>query len=200
MSMKEHFKRECELLGWNVLEDPEEKELQQLIMEQVEDTLDLLSEQGHSGHSFPYFFRLLDRASHFKPLSPLTGAEDEWNHTSGTLFQNKRCSSIFKDGEETYEMDGYVFREPSGSCFTSRASRKYITFPYTPEEPVYLDVSEEATPEECASAVQQYELWKDVLTKLEGIPLRDRPVQALQELLADMAADALTEGVQSCKK
>lgn len=68
-----------------------------------------------------------------KPLSPLTGADDEWNDVGGnagepggTIFQNRRCSRVFKDprfhdGKLAYDIDA---PEP----------RAAITFPYWPEQ------------------------------------------------------------------
>ena len=45
--------------------------------------------------------------------------------------------------KEVYDMDGRVFREPNGTCYTSRNSRVDITFPYTPTTE-YVDVEAEA--------------------------------------------------------
>jgi hypothetical protein len=60
-----------------------------------------------------------------KPLSPLTGVDDEWMEVGDGVFQNIRCSSVFKDprfhgGKLAYNIDA---AEP----------RAAITFPYWPE-------------------------------------------------------------------
>ena len=79
----------------------------------------------------------------FKPLSLLTGADDEWNVCHGEdHYQNRRMSSIFKDGKDgkAYWIDGYVFAHPysdytgwSGWTRGGGASRKTIEFPYDAE-------------------------------------------------------------------
>lgn len=54
--------------------------------------------------------------------------------------QNKRCSHVFKDKDgNAYDIDGKVFREPDGCCFTSKDSFVPVTFPYTPKTE-YVDV------------------------------------------------------------
>lgn len=60
-----------------------------------------------------------------QPLGPLTGGDEEWldvsHYSAGeTVFQNKRCSSVFKDGTgRAYDID-------AGN------NRATITFPYDP--------------------------------------------------------------------
>ena len=109
--------------------------------------------EGHSGFSASYALQCLRKLLNFKPLSPLTGADDEWTEVSEMSghphFQNKRCSSVFKHSKdgEAYDIDGKVFwewvkDEETGeaikSYYTSRESRVPVTFPYTvPDEPIY---------------------------------------------------------------
>lgn len=177
MSMKEHFKSECDLIGWNdptKYEEQDDYEVQQQIITCVNDVLTVIEEQGHSGHSFPYFFNLLEKAANFKPLTPLTGEDSEWNEVGNNIFQNNRCSNVFKRDGKAYNMEGYVFREPSGACFTSKESPKDVSFPYTPEKPVFLDVSEGAGAEEQAEAVAQHVYWHGLIARLELLPLHRR--------------------------
>ena len=59
-----------------------------------------------------------------QPLTPLTGADDEWAEVGTGIFQNKRLSSVFKDlryhdGKLAYDIDA---PEP----------RAAISFPYWP--------------------------------------------------------------------
>jgi hypothetical protein len=110
------------------------------------------ADEGHSGYSATYAIQCLKKLLNFKPLSPLTGEDDEWTNVteiSGVpQYQNKRCSSVFKDGKdgEAYDIDGKVFwewlenenGEKFKSYFTSVESRVPVTFPYTvPDEPIY---------------------------------------------------------------
>ena len=112
--------------------------------------------EGHSGFSASYAIGILTKLLDFKPLSPLTGADDEWSDVRDygptPHWQNKRRSSVFKDENgECYDIDGIVFWEwarsydddgkPSGiskSYYTCRESRVPVTFPYVvPDRPQY---------------------------------------------------------------
>lgn len=109
------------------------------------------ADEGHSGFSANYALSCLKKLLDFKPLSPLTGEDDEWGDVSEvsgyTLYQNKRCYSVFKDKDGAYDIDGKVFwewhvDETTGerfkSHYTNRDSRVPVTFPYdVPNEPIY---------------------------------------------------------------
>ena len=124
------------------------------------------ADEGHSGFSGNYALQCLKKLLNFKPLSPLTGEDDEWTEVTRISgyphFQNKRCSSIFKEGDtgEVYDIDGKVFWEwysspdyddgkPFKSYFTSRDSRVNIEFPWTqPDSPEYIFRPSEEFPNE----------------------------------------------------
>ena len=107
--------------------------------------------EGHSGFSASYAISILTKLMDFKPLSPLTGEDNEWvKHDYGVndvTHQNKRRSSVFKDGDgECYDIDGKVFwewyRNEEGEAvrtyYTCRESRVPVTFPYVvPDKPIY---------------------------------------------------------------
>jgi len=110
------------------------------------------ADEGHSGFSAQYAIDILSKLLSFKPLTPLTGEDDEWCDVSEyggtTTYQNKRCSSVFKEGKdgEAYNIDGKVFwewyKDEDGNAFKSyygcRDSRVPVTFPYTvPDKPIY---------------------------------------------------------------
>lgn len=110
------------------------------------------SAEGHSGFSASYALQCLQKLLRFKPLSPLTGEDDEWSDVTAISgvphYQNKRCGSVFKDGKDgqAYDIDGKVFwewiRTEDGreikSYYTGRESRVPVTFPYVvPDEPIY---------------------------------------------------------------
>jgi hypothetical protein len=75
----------------------------------------------------------------FKPLTPLTGEDDEWNEVRTGVFQNKIYSAVFKDGKDgqAYNVEGKIFSDDEGKTwFTNRNSRVYIDFPYiVPDKP-----------------------------------------------------------------
>jgi hypothetical protein len=132
-----HAKREFDALGW-----PGNDDMQKLMCEQVIDLLYVFSDHGHSGSSAPYAVSIFKRLAMFEPIGPLTGADSEWGESfcnDGTM-QNKRCSHVFKRPDGTaYDINGKVFREPNGCCYTSKESSVDIEFPYTPKTE-YIDV------------------------------------------------------------
>lgn len=95
------------------------------------------ADEGHSGMSAGLAINLFKEVSAFKPLAPLTGDDDEWNEVGDGVWQNRRCSHVFKenglDGPKAYDSEGHIFREPDGCCYQSKDSRVYVTFPYTPK-------------------------------------------------------------------
>lgn len=105
----------------------------------VLELIEKFAEQGHSGMSASITVQVFEKLARFQPLGPLTGADDEWTEVGPGVFQNRRCPHVFKENGEAYDMDGRIFREPSGLCFTSRHSRVPVTFPYTPKRE-YVDV------------------------------------------------------------
>ena len=167
MKLLDHFKRECEILGWNNGED----KMQEHMVENIEEILEVISKQGHSGFSIMYLMQLLNKAVMYEPLSPLTGKSDEWEDISyglpefKNLFQNKRDSRVFKDGERTYAIDVYVFKQPNGIRYTSHLSQKDITFPYTPSKPADIDVPMDASDEVIKAKIAEYE--REIQSKKE---------------------------------
>ena len=103
----------------------------------------LFSIEGHSGFSAGYAMNLTSQCCKFRPLSPLTGDDDEWIEIADGEYQNRRMSSIFKDGKdgEAYWIDGKVFQEPSGATFTSFDSRVPVKFPWSWREPEIVKVA-----------------------------------------------------------
>lgn len=120
MSLIEHAKRELLLLGYKLNNDNDD-EIDNWIVNDLLELIEMFSKQGHSGSSAPYIIDLFKKIAGFKPLTPLTGSDDEWNDVSEKagriLYQNKRCSHVFKDNEKAFDVNN--------SCVD-------ITFPYTP--------------------------------------------------------------------
>lgn len=96
----------------------------------------LFANQGHTGMSAGIAIDVLSKLLNFKPLGPLTGSDEEWIEVSEGLFQNKRCSNVFRDKNlfngQAYDIDAVVFEDQDGSRFTSSDSFRPIVFPYTP--------------------------------------------------------------------
>src|SRR5689334_19137122 len=94
-----------------------------LIGEAVMKMIKLFSDEGHSGFSAPMTINIFKQVAMFEPLTPLTGADDEWVEVSDGHFQNRRCSHVFKENGEAYDIEGKIFRYPDGGCFTNFDSR-----------------------------------------------------------------------------
>jgi hypothetical protein len=135
--------RELDALG---IGDPD-ADYDGMLKPAVLEIIRVFSEQGHSGMSAAIVTALVEKLMRYEPLSPLTGADDEWTQVDygpDIVAQNKRCAHVFKRADGTaYDIEGRVFREPSGACYTGPGSRVDITFPYTPNCE-YVDVPSEA--------------------------------------------------------
>jgi len=133
-----HARRELPADG----EDEMQREMNRGLLQ----LLAVFSLQGHSGFSASYATSALEKLLRYQPLGPLTGEPDEWIDHGDGVYQNKRCGHVFKQPDrfngQAYDLDGRVFREPSGACYTNRNSMVPITFPYTPKTE-YVDVPEE---------------------------------------------------------
>lgn len=107
--------------------------------------VDAFAAEGHSGLSAAHAANALNKLFRFEPLAPLTGDDSEWMEVSDNLWQNLRCSHVFKNSGGAYDIQGRVFREPNGVCFTNCESSTPVTFPYTPKTE-YVDVAEGGEP------------------------------------------------------
>ena len=109
------------------------------------DLIELFASQEHSGFTAPYVINTFARLAMFKPLSPLTGEDDEWKEALG-MIQNKRCFSVFKEKDgKAYDTQGKIFTDDGEIWYTNGNSHVEISFPYTvPDEPerVYLNGSD----------------------------------------------------------
>lgn len=118
-SLIDYAKTEFAILGWNTTDD----EIQQEACKCVMELLEVLAKQGHSGFSLSYILSLLKKLAKFKPLSPLTGQDDEWvkvmEENGKPFYQNKRYSSVFKLGDD-------------GEAYDVNRPQRYVTFPYQP--------------------------------------------------------------------
>jgi hypothetical protein len=142
-NIKQHAIAEFKAAGWLDDTGTYVDEMQGALCEHVLNLLQVFADEGHSGSTAPYTVNVFKKLAMFEPLVPLTGADWEWTEVGDGVFQNKRCSRVFKQADrfngQAYDLDGRVFREPNGSCYTSGDSRVPITFPYTPKTE-YVDV------------------------------------------------------------
>lgn len=122
-------------------------EMSVMVRKSVEDLAKVFIDQDHSGFSAKEVLSIIERLFRFKPLTPLTGEDSEWEefNLSKAILQNKRYPSVFKNTEtgEVFDISGKVFSIDNGkSWFSSKDSKIPVTFPYMPNlypEEIYLD-------------------------------------------------------------
>jgi hypothetical protein len=78
---------------------------------------------GHSGGSAEQTLALFSKLATHKPITPLTGEDDEWMdmepyQPGQSLWQNKRDSRVFKDNDKAW-------------IVTDKDTATIITFPYS---------------------------------------------------------------------
>ena len=124
MSLYSHAKYELELIG----EFEYGPELKNSILELIE----VFAKQRHSGGSASLCREIFHKLVNYEPLTPLTGQDTEWTEISENVFQNKRCSRVFKDGTIAYDIEGLIFKDKGGNYYTNKNSKTRVTFPYIP--------------------------------------------------------------------
>ena len=138
-NMTTHAERELDIIGMK-----DEEGMNGMMRKHILHMIEEFAAEGHSGFSASYAIQCLEKLLRFEPLSPLMGTDDEWvdvaEYNGSPMWQNKRCSRVFKDETGAYDIDGKVFWElhtdedgkKVKTYFTSRDSRVYVTFPYVP--------------------------------------------------------------------
>ena len=135
------------------------KELQRMVNGHILDLVELFSSQGHSGFSGGYALSNFKRVADWKPLTPLTGEDEEWMEIGDTekgdvVEQNKRYNALFRtnhDNSTAYDVDDIIFSDNGGitwftNQFKAKKYRKPIEFPWMPpDEPrkVYIKYTHE---------------------------------------------------------
>lgn len=137
-----HAIREFKAAGYLPIEECED-DPNKWIQENVLELIRVFSKQGHSGFSAPYCVEAFSKLAMHEPLVPLSGNDDEWNEVGDGVLQNNRCSHVFKQADrfngQAYDLNGRVFREQNGACYTNSESLVPVIFPYTPTIE-YVDV------------------------------------------------------------
>ena len=109
MGYIDHAKREFLAVGYKPIEECEDGP-NKWIQENILELLEVLGKQGHSGTSIHFVVDYFSKLAKFEPLCPLSGADSEWiNNIDPEMWQNSRCSHVFKKNGIAYDIDGYVF-------------------------------------------------------------------------------------------
>ena len=138
---KGHAMAEFKAAGWMDEKGEWKDGMQKLLCEQVLQLLEIFGNHGHSGSSAPYAINLFKQLANFEIIAPLTGKDEEWSDVGNGILQNKRCSHVFKENGEAYDIEGIIFydveKRKDGSeyksYFTNHKSRVKVEFPYTPK-------------------------------------------------------------------
>jgi len=113
----------------------------------VMELIEVFSKQGHSGMSAPRVVALFKELANQKPINAIKCTDDEWNEVGESMYQNKRLSSVFKDGKngKPYYIDAIVWEREEGGAFTGTVngimSRQFIKLPFMPKT-FYVKVRE----------------------------------------------------------
>lgn len=150
-----------------------------------------------------------------QPICSITGVDEEWsdisNLTSGeTLYQNKRCSALFKDGkdEPAHYIGAIIKRCPDGWCWSGSfwlteedylsgdrskmisSSQCVKSFPFEPKT-FYIDVIEKEV------AKDDWEMWcKDPEQLNEVWEYYDRYIPK-EELVTEVTENKISESPTS---
>lgn len=131
-----------------------------IINKNILNIIDKFLEQGYIGSCDKHSLSIVERLIHFKPITPLTGKDDEWvgyvYNKDQTTYRNKRCPSVFKyvdsvgNIESIEDADSTIVSDNGGiTWFSNKRFRKSVTFPYLPDihpEKVYIEYTEEVPP------------------------------------------------------
>lgn len=128
--------------------------------------VDRVSKVGLSGGSAPFYAKVVGSVVEDlilqKPISPILCNDDEWIEREGGIFQNNRCSALFKSNTNPhpYFLDAIVFQgEEEGDVFTGMVeeieSKQKAKIPFTPKT-FYVDVVKEVFNEEKHNESERY--------------------------------------------
>ena len=126
--------------------------MQKLVDGAILELVKVFSGQGHSGFSAAYAMDAFRRLADWKPVSALTGEDDEWGEEVDSkrhTQQNRRYPALFRenrDNSTAHCVDSVVFSDDGGltwfGCgWMRKMYEKPIVFPwYPPTEPdrVYI--------------------------------------------------------------
>lgn len=143
-SLVEHAERELKLACPYQEEDAIGKDdFNEVLTKNVLELVQTFANQRHSGSTSEIVIGLLGELLHFKPLTPLTGDQEEWLEVPSfnpeyRLFQNIRSSRVFTEVYHTgrvvsFDVNGRGFLDSDGTLYwDSQRSRVEIAFPYMP--------------------------------------------------------------------
>jgi hypothetical protein len=145
----EHFKKEVAIIQDQVAQGDEL--IIQPYLEQLYKILEIFSEQKYdaavANFSTDVLLKTLKAGLTFQILSPLTGAESEWDvieYQGESYTQNIREFGVFKEGDDYYYNKAIVWMENNqafvGEIEGISSTQKIKEFPFMPRT-FYIEVS-----------------------------------------------------------
>lgn len=166
----EDVKKEFLKLGYKPIEECEE-DIDKWFQEGTLKLLNIFNSGYKDNIVIDYFCKL----GKFDPISPIMCTEDEWNEVGDDIYQNNRCSALFKNSknEEPHYLDAIVWKNQNGNTYTGSAlnkslekikSSQNVKIPFVPKT-FYIDVIEkEVAPDDYDFYIkdekQLNEVWK----------------------------------------
>ena len=143
MNLKEHALQQFELLGWT--KDGKFKDdMQEDICNGTLKLIEIFSEQGHSGMTAPYAISLFEKLASWKSIADITANREWWNGDigSGNMVQSRIQCDVFSTEEDlkknrAYFLDGIIFKDRDGCCYTNSKSRVWFDLPGLPPKSIY---------------------------------------------------------------
>ena len=118
-NLVKHAERELKLAGLFDKDSDYDGELGNAVLELVK----AFAAQGHSGFSAAQTIKIFQKVASYDCLTPITGADDEWNDVSEDTLQNNRLSSVFKDKKtgRAYFIEAITWKTQNGSTWNGSA-------------------------------------------------------------------------------
>jgi hypothetical protein len=192
--------------------DPDNRPIIEEFIPEILALVDKFGNSGQSGGSAPFTAGALSstikKLCMQEPICPITGIDDEWEdisaHNDGEpMWQNKRCSAIFRDGDDNaYYVDAVVKKTQNNSCWSGSFwlnLKDYLTgnrelmisncqfirgFPFTPKT-FYIDVIEEEI------AKDDWEMFLKDPKQLEEVFQYYKPTPVTRKVLVEKINNSL---------
>ena len=121
-NIRRHAEKELDIL-FNLKPD-------HLLIEFKEEILNLCEKFGNSGQSggsahytASSLSNMIKKLCLFETVTPILDSDDEWVNIYDNIYQNKRCSGLFKDGKDgsPHYIDAIIKKDQNGNCWNGMA-------------------------------------------------------------------------------
>lgn len=141
----DHARRELQLAGYTMTDG----KFNDYVAGDAMKLIELFVSQQNEGSERARVRRLLNDLLLGKILTPLTGADDEWEppDTNG-IRRNKRCPGVeLRPDGTAWDWNGIAWQTPNGVTYCDDDSYKQVAFPYWPTTETRQEPPEKNDPE-----------------------------------------------------